>query len=86
MPAVPDMLRMAVRWGMAPAALGVALGLAGALALSRLLSGYLFGITATDPATYAAVSLALGAVALLACCLPARRAARIDPASTLRAG
>jgi putative ABC transport system permease protein len=56
----------------------------GALALTRLLGALLFGVAATDPATYAAVTVLLAAVALAACWLPALRAARVDPAQTMR--
>jgi ABC-type antimicrobial peptide transport system permease subunit len=64
---------------------GVALGLAGALALTRLLSGLLFGVTATDPLTFAALSLLLLGVGFAASFVPAVRATRVDPAATLRA-
>ncbi|HEX9671778.1 MAG TPA: FtsX-like permease family protein, partial [Thermoanaerobaculia bacterium] len=66
------------------AAVGLAAGLAGALALTRLLGSLLFEVSATDPATFAAVPLLLAAVAVLASWLPARRAARVDPAVALR--
>jgi putative ABC transport system permease protein len=59
-------------------------GAAGALALSRLLSRFLYGVTATDPLTFAAVSLLLALVGVLACYLPARRAAKVDPMRALR--
>jgi predicted permease len=62
----------------------IALGLAGALAATRLLAGLLYGVTPGDPLTFVSVSLALAAVALVACYLPARRASRADPLSILR--
>jgi predicted permease len=65
---------------------GVGLGVAAALALSRLLAGLLFGVRATEPAMLAGVSVAVAAMAALASWLPARRAARVDPARALRAG
>jgi predicted permease len=80
-----DVVRMVVREGVVLAAAGVALGAAGALALSRSLRGMLYGVQATDPATFAGVTLLLAGVALLASYGPARRAARVDPAVTLRA-
>jgi putative ABC transport system permease protein len=63
---------------------GVVLGLAAAFALTRLLSGLLFGVAAIDLSTFATISLLLVIVSLLACYLPARRAMRIDPLSALR--
>lgn len=79
-----DVLRMVMGQGMAAVWVGVALGLAGALALTRLLNGLLFGLTATDPVTFAVGVVALTATALLACYLPTRRALRVDPAVALR--
>jgi putative ABC transport system permease protein len=67
------------------ALLGVALGLAGALALTRVLSALLYGVKATDALTFALVPLLLGAVAVAACWLPARRASQIDPLVAMRA-
>jgi putative ABC transport system permease protein len=66
-------------------AIGVAIGVAGASATSRLLETLLYGISSADPATYAGVIVLLGGVAVLACWAPARRAAAVDPAVTLRA-
>jgi ABC-type antimicrobial peptide transport system permease subunit len=66
------------------AGLGIAAGLAGALALSRLLGSLLFGVRAGDPLTYAGAIAVFGMVALMACYFPARRAARVDPMITLR--
>ena len=64
--------------------IGVVLGAAGASATSRLLETLLYGVTRADPATYTAVIALLGGVAALACWAPARRAAAVDPAITLR--
>jgi putative ABC transport system permease protein len=79
-----DIWSLVIGRGARLAAAGIALGLAGSLALSRLLSSLLYGVRATDPATFAGVALLLAAVALLACYLPARRAARVDPILALR--
>jgi putative ABC transport system permease protein len=76
---------LVVRQAALLAAAGIGLGLAAALALSRLIAGLLFGVTALDPVTYALVALLLTAVALLASYLPARRATRVDPMRALRA-
>jgi predicted lysophospholipase L1 biosynthesis ABC-type transport system permease subunit len=75
---------LVLRHGMTLAAAGVAVGIAGAFALSRVMEGLLFGISATDAHTFVAVPLFLGLVALAACYLPARRAASIDPIVSLR--
>jgi ABC-type lipoprotein release transport system permease subunit len=66
------------------AVLGTAIGVAGALALARWIEGLLFGVTATDPATIAAVVAMLLTVALVACYVPAWRATRVDPTQALR--
>lgn len=79
-----DVLVLVLRQGMTLVLIGIAVGLAGALALARLLSGLLFGITPTDPVTFTVVPLLLGAVALAACWLPARRATKVDPMEALR--
>jgi putative ABC transport system permease protein len=80
-----DVLTMVVREGMLLAGIGVALGLAGSFALTRIIANLLYSVGPTDPATLAAVSILLTAVAFLACWVPARRAARVDPIITLRA-
>jgi putative ABC transport system permease protein len=79
-----DVLRLVLRQGLVYAAVGVALGLAGALALSRVMESLLYGVSATDPFVYAAASALLAAVALLACLVPALRATRVDPVEALR--
>jgi len=79
-----NVLRMVLGQGMRTAAIGVVIGIAGSLMLTRTMQSLLFGVTATDPLTFAAVALALAAVALLACYLPARRATRVDPMVALR--
>jgi len=77
-------LGLVTRQGMTLVLLGVALGLAGAVALSRLISGLLYEVGATDPATFAAVAAFIISVALPACYIPARRAASVDPLEALR--
>ena len=77
-------LRLVLLHGMKLAAVGVALGVAGAMATNRLLKGLLFGIQPDDPLTMGAVIILLCAVALLACYVPARRATRVDPMIALR--
>jgi len=79
-----DVLRMVLRRGMLLAGTGLAIGLAGAVALARVLSGLIFGVDPSDPVALGGVSLLLAAVALAACYLPARRAARVDPMVALR--
>jgi ABC-type antimicrobial peptide transport system permease subunit len=79
-----DILRMVLGRGASMALVGVALGLVGALGLTRLMSGLLFGVSATDPLTFLAVAWLLTFVALTACYIPARRATRVDPIIALR--
>ncbi|HEX5835119.1 MAG TPA: ABC transporter permease [Pyrinomonadaceae bacterium] len=79
-----DVLKLVVRDGLKLVVIGVAIGLAGAFMLTRLMSTLLFGVTPTDIVTYATVALALIGVALAACYIPARRAAKVDPLVALR--
>jgi predicted permease len=79
-----DVMKMVVGQGLKLALIGVAIGIAGALVLTRFLASLLYGVSATDPLTFIAVSLTLIAVALLACYIPARRAAKVDPMIALR--
>jgi len=80
-----DVLRMVLAHGLRLVAVGVVLGLAGALALTRFLAGQLYGVRPTDPLTFVAVTALLALVALAATWLPARRAARVNPMVALRA-
>ncbi len=79
-----DVLLLMVRQGMAPALGGIVVGLVGAWAATRVIRSLLYDVSATDPITYLGVVLFLGAVALLAAYLPARRATRVDPMIALR--
>jgi len=79
-----DVLRLVVGQGMRLAATGVALGLAAGLLLTRVASSLLFGVSATDPATFAGIAVLVLAVAFFACFIPARRATRVTPIVALR--
>lgn len=78
------MLRLVMSRGALLTALGLAIGIAGAVALTRVLRGLLYGVAATDSVTFGAVAAVLAAIALGACLAPARRAARVDPSVALR--
>jgi ABC-type antimicrobial peptide transport system permease subunit len=80
-----SIIAMVLRQGLRLTGLGVAIGLAGAFAATQAIAAMLFGVSAMDPVTYAGVIALLGAVSLIACGVPAWRASRLDPASTLRA-
>jgi putative ABC transport system permease protein len=82
---IADVRGMFLRHGLTLTAAGIAVGIAASLAVTRVMSALLFGVNTADPITYAAVSVVLAAVALVATYLPARRAARVDPVTALRA-
>ena len=79
-----DVLKLVVRQAMILAMIGVAVGLAGAFTLTRLISSLLYDVSVTDPVTFGLISLLLVSVALVACLIPARRATRVDPVIALR--
>jgi ABC-type antimicrobial peptide transport system permease subunit len=79
-----DVLRLVLRQGASLALVGVLIGAVGALGLTRLIAGLLYGVSATDPLSFVAVMALLIVVALLASFIPARRAAKVDPMTVLR--
>ena len=79
-----DVLRLVIVRGLKTTVIGLVLGIAGSLALTRLIARFLFGVKNTDPVTYSIVALVLMAVALAACYVPARRATRVDAMVALR--
>jgi putative ABC transport system permease protein len=79
-----DVLKMILKQGMVVTSAGLAIGIAASLALTRVMKGLLFGVRATDPATFATIALLLAGVALGACYLPARKATKVDPMIALR--
>jgi len=79
-----DILTLVVRHGMWLSILGIAVGVAAALLLTRIMTSSLYGISASDPLTYVGISALLALIALLACLIPARRALKVDPIIALR--
>jgi ABC-type antimicrobial peptide transport system permease subunit len=79
-----DVLRMVLKDGARMTLLGIVLGLVGAVGLTRLLRTMLYGVSSTDPLTFISVAALLGAIAMVACYVPARRAMKVDPMEALR--
>jgi putative ABC transport system permease protein len=79
-----DVMKLILRQGILLLAIGLGIGSAASLAMSRIISSMLYDVSATDPATLAGVALLLSLVAMLACYIPARRATKVDPMGALR--
>jgi ABC-type antimicrobial peptide transport system permease subunit len=79
-----DVVRLMVRQGLVPLAIGIAIGIAGALAAGRAIASQLYEVTPYDPLVLAATALILAAAAAIACWLPARKATRVNPVEALR--
>jgi putative ABC transport system permease protein len=79
-----DILKLVLGYGMGMTAIGIAAGIIGTLAISRVFTSQLYEVSASDPLTFAATALLLLVVALIACYVPARRATRVDPIVALR--
>jgi putative ABC transport system permease protein len=77
-------MKLVIRQGMRLVLIGVAIGMAASLAVSRLLKSFLFGLSATDPMAFGIIPLLLAAIALIACYVPARRATKVDPLVALK--
>jgi len=80
-----DVLKLVIGQGMLLAGIGLGIGLVAAFAVTRIMASLLFGVSATDPLTYLGLAALLGAIAFLACYIPARRATKVDPVTALRA-
>jgi putative ABC transport system permease protein len=79
-----EILQLVLSYGLRLTAAGVALGMVGALFMARFMAGFLFGVSAHDPLTFAAVAMTSALAGLVACYIPARRAAKLDPMVALR--